>query len=201
MKKLVFLPIALLFFSFLTADNTLTQKERKFATDLLKETENGVEAAVSGLTEAQLNFKPAPDKWSVADCVKHIAASEKMLREMLDGGLKQPANPEKRSEVKATDEQIVKKMEDRSTKVKTVDPLKPENTGFKTAEEALASFRENRESLIKFINETQDDMRNHVLALPMGTMDSYQVVLFIAAHSNRHLQQINEVKADPNFPK
>ncbi len=25
--------------------------------------------------------------------------------------------------------------------------------------------------------------------------------LFIGAHSNRHMQQINEVKADPAFPK
>jgi hypothetical protein len=26
-------------------------------------------------------------------------------------------------------------------------------------------------------------------------------VLFIAAHSERHTKQINEVRADPNFPK
>jgi hypothetical protein len=26
-------------------------------------------------------------------------------------------------------------------------------------------------------------------------------VLLIAAHSERHTKQINEVKADPNFPK
>ncbi len=26
-------------------------------------------------------------------------------------------------------------------------------------------------------------------------------ILFIAAHSERHTKQINEVKADPSFPK
>jgi hypothetical protein len=35
----------------------------------------------------------------------------------------------------------------------------------------------------------------------MGELDAYQWMLFMAAHSKRHLAQIEEVKADPNFPK
>ena len=44
-------------------------------------------------------------------------------------------------------------------------------------------------------------MRNHVGQTPMGALDAYQIVLMISSHTNRHVQQINEVKADPNFPK
>jgi hypothetical protein len=51
------------------------------------------------------------------------------------------------------------------------------------------------------VNSTQDDLRNHVLELPPGTRDAYQVVLMIGAHSNRHTQQIEEVKSNPDFPK
>jgi len=37
---------------------------------------------------------------------------------------------------------------------------------------------------------------------PLGKqLDAYQWVLFIAAHSERHTKQIDEVKADPHFPK
>jgi hypothetical protein len=36
---------------------------------------------------------------------------------------------------------------------------------------------------------------------PVGKMDGYEFILFIAAHSERHVKQIDEVKADPNFPK
>lgn len=37
---------------------------------------------------------------------------------------------------------------------------------------------------------------------PVGTKwDAYEYVLLIAAHSERHSKQINEVKGDPNFPK
>ena len=44
-------------------------------------------------------------------------------------------------------------------------------------------------------------MRDHVADSPLGKLDGYEFVLLIAAHSERHTKQINEVKADPNFPK
>src|SRR5882672_6831008 len=139
MKKLLFFGSAILLFSFIATD-AITKKERKSADHLLKDTETGVFAAVAGLSEAQLKFKPAPDKWSVEECLKHIAISEKLIRGMIDGALKQPANPEKKTEIKVTDEQIIKNLEDRSTKIQTIDPMKPENTPFKSASEALDSF-------------------------------------------------------------
>ena len=77
----------------------------------------------------------------------------------------------------------------------------PENIAIKNTEEALASFMKNREKLIEYVKSTNEDLRNHVATLPFGMIDSYQFVLFIAAHSNRHTQQIIEVKADPNYPK
>jgi hypothetical protein len=32
-------------------------------------------------------------------------------------------------------------------------------------------------------------------------LDAYEWILFVAGHSERHTKQINEVKADANFPK
>ena len=114
---------------------------------------------------------------------------------MLDGNLKQPPTPDKRGEVKITDEDIVKKVEDRSTKVKTMDPAKPENTPYASAALALAAFKDSREKLIDYTKSTDADLRNHiVMGLPFGAIDGYQFILFISAHSNRHMQQIIEVK-------
>jgi hypothetical protein len=96
---------------------------------------------------------------------------------------------------------VIKNVEDRSTKVKTFAPLEPVNTPFKTAEDAMASFMDNRDKLVGYVSTTNDDLRNHINQLPVGVYDSFQMLLFIGAHSNRHMQQINEVKADPNFPK
>jgi hypothetical protein len=124
-----------------------------------------------------------------------------MLWSVVEKAIQSPANPEKRANIKATDEQVVKMLEDRSHKVKTQEAMKPENTPFNSVEDALKSFKENREKLINYVNTTKDDLRSHVVEFPFGSFDAYQMILFIAAHSNRHTQQIDEVKAQPDFPK
>jgi hypothetical protein len=200
MKKLFLMASAVMMLSFLVLD-PISKKERKDAVKLLKDTEKGVKDQVKGLTEAQLKFKPAPDRWSIEECVKHIAKSEEMLWQMMDSVLKGAATPDKRSDIKLTDEQVVQRIEDRSSKIKTMEPLKPENIPLNGTEEALASFTNDRDKLIEYVKSTGSDLRNHMVTFPFGTIDTYQMVLFIAAHSNRHTQQIMEVKADPNYPK
>jgi hypothetical protein len=200
MKKLFLMASAVVMLSFLVVD-PISKKERKDAIKRLKDTEKGVKEQVKGLTEAQLKFKPAPDRWSIEECLKHIAKSEEMLWHMMDSVVKGAATPDKRSEVKLTDEQVVQRIEDRSTKIKTMEPLMPENIPLKNTEEALESFKKDRDKLVEYVKSTDSDLRNHMVTFPFGTIDTYQMVLFIAAHSNRHMQQIMEVKADPNFPK
>jgi len=179
---------------------SLTSKERKFAANHLKETKGDFLKSVKDLSRTQLDFKAAPDKWSVKECAYHIAIAEKNLWEMLDAAMKQPANPEKRSEIKMTDDQIIKLLEDRSRKFKTTEKFEPQNTPFETLDEALESFKTLRNDHIRYMKNTTEDLRNHVAQLPVGWIDCYQICLFMSAHSNRHSQQIEEVKTDPNFP-
>lgn len=201
MKKMLFLAIALAALAFTIPADSLSEKERKEAIQLLKSTEKDLLQEVQGLSEAQLKYKPAADRWSVEECVKHIATTEQMLWQMTEGGIKQPANPGKRAEIKMTDEEVVKMIEDRSTKRQTSDQLKPENSSFKSMTEALESFKNGRTKLTDYVKSTNDDLRNHVITLQFGLLDSYQMILFIAAHTNRHTQQLREVKADAGFPK
>lgn len=193
--------ITLATFAFIVPSNPLTDKERKAAIDLLHSTQQEMMDELKGLSEAQLKYKPSPDRWSVEECVKHIVTTEGMLWQMTEAAIKQPANPEKRSEIKVTDEQAVKMVEDRSEKRKTSDPLKPENSKYATLAEALDAFNASRSQLENYIKTTNDDLRGHVLTMPFGSVDSYQMILFQAAHTNRHTQQIREVKADAGFPK
>ena len=182
-------------------NNSLSKKERKFAAEHMKNTKADVLDAVKGLTEAQLNYRPAADKWTVKECAYHIAISEKNLWGMLESSLKSAANPEKRSEIKITDEQLVKMMEDRTTKFKTFETFEPKNTPYKSLDEALSYFKTARAEHIKYIKGTSEDLRNHVVQMPFGLLDCYQLSLMISSHSNRHTQQINEIKSDPGYPK
>ena len=201
MNKLTGILMAFMLISFISADNTLTKKERKYATDLLKDTHQALQKSIEGLTDEQLNFKASDSTWSVDGCVKHIAISEKILFSAVEEALKKPVNPEKRADIKATDEQIVNFMENRTTRVKTMDPMKPENTQFQSTADALNSVNESTKKIIEFVNSTKDDLRNHVVELPFGTYDAYQIILIIGSHKNRHTQQIEEVKAQPGYPK
>ena len=111
---------------------------------------------------------------------------------MAEPALTQPANPEKRVEIKFSDDDLIKAVEDRSRKSKTFAALEPANSPYTSVPEALAAFKSGRDKLIALVKATKTDLRNHVLVLPVGTYDSYQFILLIAAHSNRHTQQIEE---------
>src|SRR5277367_4115906 len=50
---------------------SLSQADRDRAMKYLQSTEQGVIDATKGLSPAQWNFKPAPDRWSVAEVTEH----------------------------------------------------------------------------------------------------------------------------------
>jgi hypothetical protein len=182
-------------------NTTLTKQERKIAITDLKDTKANLLKSVKGLSEAQLNFKTAPDRWSIKECVYHITLSEQGLWGMLEAGMKAPATTEKRAEIKMTDEDWMKGVTNRSNKQKAPEPFQPEKATWKSTEEAFTAFKVMRAEHLKYAKNTTEDLRNHVLQLPFGMIDCYQFILFTSGHCNRHTQQINEIKADPNFPK
>lgn len=178
---------------------TISQKERTFLHNDLKSTKKLFLESVKGLSDAQLAFRPSAEAWSVSDCIKHLAISEEEIWLMADEALKQPANPEKRTLIKRSDEELLRMAKDRSRKGKAPEILQPESAKWENTKEALNAFKERRSNLMKYVKTTTHDMRNHVVE--KMAMDSYQVLLLISAHTNRHTQQIGEVRSHPNFPK
>src|SRR5450755_3831866 len=85
----------------------LTADEREIALKSLQATHDAFLKSIAGLSEKQLKFKPAPDRWSVAEVSEHIAVSESMIFGMVQSKvMTSPADPSKRAEVKLTDQQI-----------------------------------------------------------------------------------------------
>jgi hypothetical protein len=180
--------------------NVVTKEERKYATGLMKESYKQAIKSVKGLSDAQLDFKIASDKWSVRNCFYHIAATENGLWQWFEASMKAPANPEKRAEIKLTDEQFVAMIKDRSNKAQAPEQFRPENIKYTNLPEAMADFKTSRMAHIQYMKTTTEDMRNHVVQMPFGWVDCYQLYLLIGAHSNRHTQQMNEVKTATGFP-
>ena len=176
-----------------------TQADKDKALAYLETTKKGVLDATKGLSEAQWNFKAAPDKWSVAQCTEHIAAAEDFVRGMIvEKVMKAPPAPDR--DIAKLDAGVMAMIPDRSTKAQAPEPLVPTNR-FGSPEGSLKHFVESRVTTEDFLKKTPD-LRAHAADSPLGSkLDAYEWVLFIAAHSQRHTKQIEEVKADPNFPK
>ena len=181
---------------------TLTQVERERAMSDLHATRKQFLDSVAGLSEAQWNFKPAPEVWSVAEVAEHIAVSEDTISGMvMEQVAKGPAAPEKKAEVQGKDSLVLEKTVDRSRKFQAPEMLRPTHR-FASQQALIDHFKESRDRTIAYVENTQDSLRDHFREHPaFGLLDGYQWILLISAHSHRHTLQIEEVKSNPNFPK
>jgi hypothetical protein len=180
------------------AGQNITQQEREQALRYLSETRSGVLDAVKGLSEAQWKFKPAPDRWSVAEVVEHLALIEDIVTQSILGNIGKAPAPSADRDPKQVDAMILAKVVDRSTKFQAPPPAVP--TGRWAPAVALEHFLDGRNQTVELLKSTPD-LRHHSIDHPVfGPLDGYEWVLAVAAHSARHTKQILEVKADPNFP-
>lgn len=182
-------------------NDTLSKAERKIAINYFKDSRARVMKATKGLSEEQLNFKPSPDAWSIKECLYHITLSENNLWTWFEGLVKSPANPGKRTEIKVSDEQVFQMVESRERKVKTMEPFEPKNAKWTSTQQALDEFKQARNEHIQYARTTTETLRDHVTDTPLGAIDAYQLLLFISGHTNRHVAQMEEVKAAPGYPK
>lgn len=181
---------------------TPTRAERDRAMQHLQATRKSFLESVDGLTEAQWNFKPAADRWSIAECAEHIAVSEDTILGVVTGKLmKTLATPGQEEEVKGKEELIFKSLPDRSQKFQAPEMLRP--TARWPNQKALVDhFLQSRDRTIAYTDTTQDDLHGHFFAHPvLKLLDGYQWILLLSTHSERHIAQLNEVKTAGNFPK
>ena len=174
-----------------------TAAERDQAFRYLAETRKGVEDSVKGLTDAQWKYKPAPDRWSVAEVVEHLAVIEDVLKTVFAKLPDGPA-PLAERETRQFDAEMLAKVTDRSTKFEAPPNARPAARWAPAA--ALEHFLASRAYTTDLLRNTPA-LRAHTFTHPVfGPLDGYQWIMAVAAHSARHTQQILEVKADPGFP-
>jgi DinB superfamily len=176
----------------------MTSSERAF---ILKNLEDGRDSflrSIAGLSEAQLHFKPQPDRWSIAECIEHIVLAEDTMYVRATNGAVNPnglaLDPEK-------DERFTAAVVARRRKVVAPEAVRPAGR-FTSTEEACRQFLEHRERAIAYARECSEDVRHLFAVHPLlGEIDCYQFLLLLAVHPARHAAQIEEIKSDPAFPK
>jgi len=161
--------------------------------ELLESLESGRDAllvATAGLTEDLAARVPEPGRWSARDCVEHLALVEDHLFAEIEAS--QPSETPVGSRLR--ENSILKRGADRSRPLEAPDRVRP--TGrFTTLAEALGAFVTNRDQTMRYVRTTDQDPRSRTAHHPLlGPVNCYEILLIMAIHPHRHVQQIREIR-------
>jgi len=169
----------------------MAPKERSEIVENLERSRQEFIEAVAGLTEAQANARPDPERWSVLDCVEHVTTVEERFQGWL--------NAAKRLDAPRIDKDkeagLMARVPDRSTRVKAPEAVVPAGR-FTTLEQALEQFNTGRTRSIQFAEDRCDDLYCLASEHPrFGPVNGVELLIIIAGHSRRHAAQIRETRA------
>ena len=199
MLKTITLAAALLVTLPIGAAAQLTQQDRDtLVQDLERSRKIFLDAIADVKTEAQWNYKPAPDRWSVAECAAHIIAAEQYFRDNIATAMKSPGT--KIDNQAAGDAMIAKMVRDRSQRFTAPAQLEPTGKVVPKAQ-AIKDFEATRAKSLDYVRTTKDALRNHATGTAPQQTTAYQLVLMMSGHTERHTAQLLEVKATPGYPK
>jgi hypothetical protein len=160
---------------------------------ILKELATGRDAfldALRGLPEDVPAVRPAPGRWSVLECVEHVAVSEDLLLSRITQAQSSgsPVANQKREAA------ILARGADRTTPVISPEAGRP--TGrFATLADAVGSFLATRERTVRFVEDCNEDLRAKTMTHPLvGPINCHEALLVISVHPRRHAAQIREIK-------
>jgi hypothetical protein len=149
---------------------------------------------VSNLSPAQLEFRRAPDTWSILEVLDHLVVVGPIYWEDLQRGVQGPPSA---ANLTAGDAAILWYGINRSNRESALPTEVPRGT-VRDVAAGLAAYQKNHARLLEYIRTTKDDLRHRIVA--RQACDAYQWALLISTHEQRHILQIREVKADRRFP-
>jgi hypothetical protein len=180
--------------------HTLTADQRTAITGELERSHAALLNAARGLTSIQFTWKPAPDRWSVAETLEHIALVESLFQGRLNRMSAAEPSTEAAERVAGRSETIAQAGRNRATKRNAPSPALPQGA-FTTFEAFEIHFTPLRQRSISFVQTT--DAPLHALTeahAALGELSGYQWLRLLAAHCERHIEQAHEVRATPGFP-
>ena len=177
-------------------NETLHSKERRLLINHLKESRADFLTTVTGLSDAQLDYRSGQGKPTIREYLHHIAQAETELSALADKALKTPAGQDLSSKISDTDlsEHLLHECP---------VPFYPqgERVSGESGNDVLDQFKTTRAKAIKYIRTTTQDVRAYTTLTPVGHADPYQLYLGLCTHLDRHTREIKELMASPGFPR
>jgi hypothetical protein len=196
--------VALAFCSVVSAagDPALTPEERKKLVTLLEESREQLYKSIEGLSPAQWTYQSSPERWSVGKVVEHIMKSETLLFKKAEEALSNPPNPDWEKKTTGKTEFLERIMPTRQGKAQAPFEIQPD--GKMAREDVLKQFDVLRAESLAFAKQVDKPLKEYTSEHPFpvfNTLNAYQWLLYIPWHNQRHIKQIEEVKAHAGFPK
>lgn len=169
----------------------------------------GVQATFGSLSGPQLNWKPAPRNWSVAQCLDHLITINRLyfpLLESLQAGAAKPTAWERFSPFSGLLGRML---------ITTLSPDNPKKT--KTSPKAEPSASDIGEAIVEHFAQHQAELIGHIRALPPDIDRTKTIVTspllswvtyslddcltILTVHEQRHVQQARRVTQTEGFPE
>ena len=164
-------------------------------------------SVVDGLNDAQLNWKPSPDQWSIAQCLEHLTAASRGFNQyfvdaLARGRQRFAAAASPTYEPTFMGRLLIKHVQPESPrKLRAPKIFKPSASNLKTA---LERFLEQQKTFLKFVVDTNGiDYNRTRLRSPVTPLVRYSLAdayVITVSHEQRHLQQARRVRDTPGFP-
>jgi hypothetical protein len=183
----------------------------KLLQSVIAETENLCGQArqlVAGLSEDQLNWKPAPDRWSIAQCLNHLAvATEKfgpyLTEALAHGKAKYPVNSAPPYQPSWMGGWLIKQLLPEATrKIPAPKIFRPAEAA--PIHGALDQFINEHQKFLTFVRQADGlDYNKTKMRSPVTPLMRYSLAdafVITAVHGQRHLAQARKVRETPGFP-
>jgi uncharacterized damage-inducible protein DinB len=172
-----------------------TKSEQEALVDLLHRTEELFLRALENISPGQAEFKTVLDRWSIAGIAEHVVCVEEFLLDLLSS-----ARPSTEETNRVIDEKIHRFAASRTRVVPAPRGVHPSGR-FADLADSAAHFREVRQKTHRYVQQTGTKLRAlYVQHSVAGNIDAYQCLLLLAYHPVRHVGQIDEIKAHPDYP-
>jgi hypothetical protein len=163
--------------------------QRQIIQDLERSRED-FKTAVDGLSEAGARIRPAPERWSVLECVEHVVTVEERFQGRLDAEARADApRPDKEKEAR-----LAMTVVDRTARAQAPEPAQPKGR-FQTLIEAVEAFHAARDRSIQLAEERREQVYSVAWEHPrFGLLNGGELLVLIAGHARRHAAQIRETR-------
>jgi hypothetical protein len=143
---------------------------------------------IRGLTEDQARTRPAPDRWSVLECLEHVNFVERRFLGMVKASEAGVTAERDSAKEAALTERVV----DRSNRRTAPEAVLP--TGkYESLSDALEDFKAVRNETLQFASEQGVNLLSRSANHPaLGPLNGVEALLLIAGHGKRHTEQMRE---------